>query len=819
MKVQCSSNHEFLDAVFKDQLPDGARVVVASFHGNPNSGPPSKWHGEPWSPDATVPMPTSANNYFCVSSHYADEHGKFRRRKRNLAAVHHVVLDDVGSKIDVARVTLPPSWMIETSPGNFQVGYVLSDPIKDAAHADRFMKAVIDAGLCDPGAGGPTARLCRLPFAVNGKTDPAFQCRLDIWEPGRRYTVADFANHYGLELPNARRPARVNGAKQEAFTEEVFTPAPDENPVIAELKRRGLYKSPLGDGRHDITCPWVSDHTGQVDHGTAYFEPNECFPLGGFSCLHSHGEKLTIKDLLVYLDITPTEAKCKPIIRLQAGDLDRVVDASEKLLAESSRYYQAGGIICQIVTDPATAETAIVQTPQTALVRALSQVAVWQRHDRRANSLVVTDPPDKVAMILHGATAYEHLPVLRGIARQPHLRPDGSLVSAPGYDQQTGRFGVFDSAKYSVPDKPTERQARAALADLQDIVAEVAFDDEVDRSAGICAMLTAAARPSLSTAPGFLVSAHQISSGKSYFARVVSTLASPQQVAGLAFPDAEEMRKLLIATLLKSPAVVFFDDMTTDIVPSDALKTALTEEHVAGRILGVSKDVTVSTRSMFLFTGNNVEPVRDMSRRVLTINLDPRMEMPVAREFKRPDLIEQVRRHRARYVAAALTIIRAWICAGSPTSSVKTVATYSQWSHWCRQPLLWLGLPDPATRLFEQVARDPDSELLGRLMVAWRESFAARPVLVRELIPEMRNNIDLRESIEEIATVRGEVDKSRLGWWIKRHQGRIVNGLRIEREDASRGAARWRVQGSQGLQGCNGPSAGSVHDYPDEVTL
>ncbi|MDO9582707.1 MAG: hypothetical protein Q7J24_06315 [Desulfomicrobium sp.] len=815
MSVQCPTNHEFLEAIYKNQLPDGARVVVASFLGNPNSGPPSKWHGEPWAPDATAPMPTTANNYFCVSSHYADEHGKFRRRKGNLAAVHHVVLDDVGTKIDVARVTLPPSWMLETSPGNFQVGYILTEPIKDAAHADRFMKAVIDAGLCDPGAGGPAARLCRLPNAVNGKTDPAFECRLDQWEPARRYTVAEFANHYGLELPNARRPKRGDGMRQQGFADEVFTPAPDENPVIAEAKRRGLYKASLGSGRHDITCPWVSDHTNQVDHGTAYFEPNEFFPLGGFSCLHSHGDKLTIKDLLAFLDITPTAAKCKPIIRVQAGDMHRVVDSGEMLLAKSGRYYQSGGIICQIVTDPATAETSIVQTPQTALVRALSQEAEWQRYDRRSETMVVTDPPDKVAMILHGETNYAHLPVLRGIARQPHLRPDGSLVSAPGYDPRTGRFGVFDSSKYNIPDRPTQKQARAALADLQDIVSEVAFDEDVDRSSGLCAMLTAAARPSLATAPGFLVSAHQISSGKSHYARLVSTLATPQQVAGLAFPDAEEMRKLLIATLLKSPAVVFFDDMTTDIVPSDALKTALTEEHVAGRILGVSKDVTVSTRSLFLFTGNNVEPVRDMSRRVLTINLDPRMEMPVAREFKRPDLIEQVRQDRGRYVSAALTIIRAWICAGGPVTPVKPIATFMQWANWCRQPLMWLGLPDPATRLFEQVARDPDSELLGRLMESWRESFDSRPVLVRDLIPEMRNNIDLRESIEEIATIKGEVDKNRLGWWIKRHQGRIVNGLRIEREDATRGAARWRVQGSQGF---TRPCVETV-TIPDRVTI
>lgn len=786
------NNEVFLTGIFAEKLPDGARVGVASFAGNPNTVPASRWFAKPWAPGVAVAMPATANNYFCVSSHYPDAAGDFRRKKSTFAALHAVMLDDLGSKIDMARVTLPLSWLIETSEGNYQGGYILKDPITNAAAADRLMKAFIDAGLCDPGAGGPTARLCRLPFAVNGKTDPAFPCRIDQWEPERRYSEAELVKHFGLELASGRRAKRSECVRSEGMTEEVYSPAPSENPVIAELKRRGLYKSPLGNGRHDITCPWVSDHTGQVDHGTAYFEPDDGYPLGGFSCLHSHGEGLGIKDLLAALGVSPTDAKCKPVIRVQAGDLHRVVDSAERLLAESGRYYQAGGIICQVVTDPATNETGIVQTPQTALLRAMSQVAEWQRYDRRAEGFMVCDPSDKAAMILHGATSYDHLPVLRGIARQPHLRPDGSIVSESGYDRMTGRFGVFEASQYEIPEKPTQAQAQAALADLQDILSEVAFDSDIDRSAGLCAMLTAAARPSLPTAPGFLVSAHQIGSGKSYLARIISTLATPQQVPGLAFPDAEEMRKLLIATLLKSPAVVFFDDMTGDIVPSDALKTALSEEHIAGRILGVSKDVSVSTRSLLLFTGNNIEPVRDMSRRVLSIHLDPCMEMPVAREFKRPDLAAQVRQDRARYVSAALTIIRAWICAGSPSGNVKPVATYTQWSDWCRQPLIWLGLPDPATRLFEQVCKDPDAELLGRFMAAWRSAFGSGPVLVRELVKN--SDAELRECIEEIATVKGEVDKGRLGWWLKKHKGRIVQGLRIEREDASRGAARWRVQ-------------------------
>ena len=39
-----------------------------------------------------------------------------------------------------------------------------------------------------------------------------------------------------------------------------------------------MYKTPLGSGKHDITCPRVHEHTDGVNNGTAYFEPDESFP-------------------------------------------------------------------------------------------------------------------------------------------------------------------------------------------------------------------------------------------------------------------------------------------------------------------------------------------------------------------------------------------------------------------------------------------------------------------------------------------------------------------------------------------------------------
>jgi hypothetical protein len=42
--------------------------------------------------------------------------------------------------------------------------------------------------------------------------------------------------------------------------DDVFTPAPGANPVVAALEQAGLHLEALGDGRHSVTCPWASEH-------------------------------------------------------------------------------------------------------------------------------------------------------------------------------------------------------------------------------------------------------------------------------------------------------------------------------------------------------------------------------------------------------------------------------------------------------------------------------------------------------------------------------------------------------------------------------
>ena len=423
------TNAEFLAAVFP-VLPDGAFAAVCSKSGDPNVG---GWPASLASQVADT-LTTRHNHYVNCSSFYPGADGSFKARKDQYAACHFLLLDDLGTKVPLDRLGgFELSWLIETSPGNHQGGIILADPLTDAPVAVRLLTAVIAAGLCDAGATGPLSRWARLPVAINGKPKYAdaagtpFQCCLTQWRPHTRYTPQEIVNGLQLMLAPAGRPKR--GAEAAAppdrashgigdDTDEVRTPKAAENPVVAALKARGLYKTPLGSGKHDLTCPWVQEHTDALDTGAAYFEPDEVFAMGGFCCQHSHRATYRIRALLDVLGVPPIEARHKPVIRVVAGDLHRVVDAAEHELANRGRHYQAGGLIVSVSTDPTSGDPSVVPTSAPALTRELSVAATWEKYDGRAQDWVCCDPPARHAGILYDAQHFRHLLPLAGVARQ-----------------------------------------------------------------------------------------------------------------------------------------------------------------------------------------------------------------------------------------------------------------------------------------------------------------------------------------------------------------------------------------------------------------
>ncbi|MEI8158535.1 MAG: DNA-primase RepB domain-containing protein [Burkholderiales bacterium] len=196
------TNDAFLTAIFGTTF-DVERPLVCRIAGAPeNKG----WSPQPWPCDTSD---AALNWYTAPAMFVPNDQGRYRAQKRLGRGVHAVMLDDIGTKVPAARLAAcPPTWLIETSPGNFQAGYIFAAPVDDHKQAEALKDALIEAGLCDNGATGATARWMRLPVAINGKAkygEPPPPCRLTQWNPALRYTIDQIIE--GLELTPSQ-PAR-----------------------------------------------------------------------------------------------------------------------------------------------------------------------------------------------------------------------------------------------------------------------------------------------------------------------------------------------------------------------------------------------------------------------------------------------------------------------------------------------------------------------------------------------------------------------------------------------------------------------------------
>ena len=329
------SNHEFLESIFckASELSgtDSAPVCV-SFSCSPAVACPADWYGFAWN-KVNEPKDIRCNSYFSISAFRSDEHGKYRRKKSQFVGQFAIAFDDVvaqtvagktKAQIPWSQIKLAPSWVLETSEGNFQIGYILAEPITDKQTADVLSKAIIRKGLSDPGAGGPSTRLMRLPYASNTKTELPFRCLMRQWEPKLKYSLRQFTDAYDISLSETKKakaplPAKAKTVQTAYDGNAVWKPKPSVNIVVESLRSRGLIKSEIESGKYDITCPWTEEHTDQVDSGACYWEPDDEHPIGSFKCQHAHCQERNISDLLEFLGIEPEEAYMKDRIFLNPG--------------------------------------------------------------------------------------------------------------------------------------------------------------------------------------------------------------------------------------------------------------------------------------------------------------------------------------------------------------------------------------------------------------------------------------------------------------------------------------------------------------------
>lgn len=505
------------------------------------------------------------------------------------------------------------------------------------------------------------------------------------------------------------------------------------------------------------------------------------------------------------------DARKRPIIIVEGGCLPEIVDASEQALLKDggAQLYQREGQLvrmtraqsCLLDDGIRRSEGALnlILVEGAYLVERLTKAASYQKFDGRSKQYVPIDCPERVAATYLARRGYWCVPALRAVIEAPTLRPDGSILQAPGYDTATHLF--FDSGGVEfapVPENPSRDDAIAALAKIHELIQGFPFLEGPDRSVALAAIVTGIIRRNIRTAPLFAFRAPKMGSGKSLLADVVSMMATGRPAPAMPQgKDEDEDRKRMLALLLEGDPVSLIDNIERPFA-SSALCSILTQTTFKDRILGRTGTATVPTCTTWLATGNNLIIAGDLTTRTLVCDLDAKVERPEEREFA-VNLYEHIPANRTTLVPAVLTLLRAYHVAGRPKQKLSVFGRFEAWSNLVRSTLVWCGEADPnLTRQRIEIV-DPVRQQIQSVLMGWSLVLGDTVVTAADAI-EIASKAKVESAPlfrEALVAALGGTDADltsiKLGNWLSKHERRPEAGLRVNRMGHRQGVALWAV--------------------------
>ena len=391
------------------------------------------------------------------------------------------------------------------------------------------------------------------------------------------------------------------------------------------------------------------------------------------------------------------------------------------------------------------------------------------------------------------------LPSIRGISRSPIVTADGAIVTAPGYQLDTGLFyAPVGEPVPDVPDSPPDADASAARALLQDEwLVDFPFADEASFAHAVALALTPVVREMIDgPTPLFTIDATSPGTGKSLLAQTAALIVVGSDPAMMTQPRAgEEFRKRITALLLQGALFVLMDNLK-DRIDSAELAAVLTASIWEDRILGVSEMARVPNRALWVAIGNHVDLDVELARRAALIRIDPGVERPWERSgFKHYPLARWVRAERHRLVWALLVLVRRWVIAGRPRWRGPPMGSFESWAETIGGILQVAGIPGFLTNresLFDRADRATGE--WRRFVAAWRQKYGETVVGVQDLLPLIVDGHLPHLFATAAATVRST--STRLGKALQAQRDRVVGShvIRYVGTDTKTKAKHYRLE-------------------------
>lgn len=533
----------------------------------------------------------------------------------------------------------------------------------------------------------------------------------------------------------------------------------------------------------------------------------------------------------------PKDKLGRPTVIMNA-ETDRILLELEKLL--SSKIFQRGNqLVIVEAVDTSSKSSRIRRSREGYVVHTLT-LEQLQRHMSRMVHFVQAEnrqvdgkqkrvykkiaAPRNLAGLLLKCQQWSHLPVLEGITTSPFMRPDGSLVTTPGYDAATGYLFLDDGTPWeAVPEQPTPEEVASAVATIEDVIVDFPFKDPAARAAWIAQLLTAVGREAIvGPVPMLVNDANQLGTGKTTLGRAIGWITLGHDPTEVSFTaDEKELENRLASILAAGDRYAVFDNCTGSI-RNPVLDRFLTGGRFDFRRFFKQENAKLPNNVTLALTGNNVTLRGDLPRRVIRCRLVTQDERPEARsDFRHPDLKEYVLRNRPKIFAAALTILRAHAAAGFEPCLIRVVSedgtvrevparpvgSFNDWDRVVRHAVLRAGLPDPISTQDEaREENEDDINLLAFLKAwhAWNENFegTATGLVSRLYSPSGLGSLSRIEELElneaMIELTGGEVGRcpnpKQLAYRLKDARDKWIHGYRLVRVKRTNAGIKYRVE-------------------------
>jgi hypothetical protein len=526
------------------------------------------------------------------------------------------------------------------------------------------------------------------------------------------------------------------------------------------------------------------------------------------------GDKLNLNDLSRAISQEGKEAARPAPVARADGDLPAITvtsrqlrDMTDEALAALHRandppqVFMRGGSLVRVSRDE-KGRPSIHDFHFASMRGRLTQVADF--FGRYGDLLVGESPPKDLVLDLL-ARGLWNFPTLEVVVQIPVLRPDGTILSEPGYDPATSLFYMpppgFQLPK--IPAEPTRIRLAIAKRVIEDAIGDFPFvgGRAASYANTIALMLTLIVIPASGhKAPMALLDAPQVGTGKSLLAEFVSAIALGQQPGMITCAGSEEEWGKVITSALLGGSTLNLIDNVRGTLDSAKLSAMLTLLFWSDRLLGGNRMVTLRNRAVWIASGNNIKVAGDMPRRTYLIRLDAEMSRPFERPeeaFKHPELVAWALDHQAEILGALFTLARHWYAIGQPRPKVKNLGGFSYWLRVVGGILEQAGISDFLGNrdvVFE--ACDDESSDWINFLTALEECFPNQAFTVAQVV-QSQGPMSLEEALpgDIRCRVRADGFSLALGRAFARNADRrfTPDGLRITRQGIQHRVMSWRV--------------------------